>query len=69
MEKHFCSCSDLECSFHPNNHDKGCDPCIKKNLELGEVPSCFWNNVSKTIGTSDYSAEKFAEFVMSKAED
>jgi hypothetical protein len=63
MEKHFCTCSDLECSLHPYNHNKGCDPCIKKNLELGEIPSCFWKNVSKVVGSTEHSAEKFVQFV------
>jgi len=62
--KHFCNCPALECVSHPNNHDKGCNPCIKKNLELGEVPACFWDNVSHIIGTTEYSAENFAKFVM-----
>jgi len=64
MERHFCTCSDLNCPSHPCNHNEGCDPCIKKNLELGEVPSCIWNNVLNVTGTTDYSAENFAKFVV-----
>ena len=68
MEKHFCTCPDLKCPAHPKTHDKGCDPCIKKNLEFGEIPACFWGNVSNVTGTTDYSAKKFAEFVIKKQE-
>ena len=68
MTKHFCTCPALECSSHPHNHGGGCDPCIKKNLELGEIPACFWGNVSHVIGTTEYSAENFAKFVLEKGE-
>ena len=64
MAKHFCTCPVLDCSSHPYNHDEGCDLCIKKNLKLGEIPTCFWENVSNVIGVTDYSAENFAKFVM-----
>ena len=66
MEKHFCICSDLECSLHPKNHNEGCDPCIKKNLELGEIPACFWKNASNVKGITEYSAKNFAMFVLEK---
>ena len=62
----FCTCTVFDCKAHPRNHNDGCDPCIKKNLELGEVPACFWNNVAAVKGTTDYSAENFAKFVMEK---
>ena len=66
MEKHFCTCTVLNCTSHPQNHDGGCDPCIIKNLQLGEVPACFWGNVSCVTGTTEYSAENFAKFVLEK---
>ena len=66
MVKHFCVCTDSDCSAHPQNHDEGCGPCIKKNLELGEIPACFWENISTVTGTTDYSAENFARFVIEK---
>ena len=63
MKKHFCTCHVQECLSHPYNHDKGCDPCIEKNLELGEVPACFWLNVSKVKGKTEWSADNFAKHV------
>ena len=66
ISKHFCACPNTGCASHPINHAEGCDPCIKKNLELGEIPACFWGNVSNVSGTTEYSAENFAKFVMEK---
>ena len=28
-----CTCTDTSCPFNPANHDKGCTPCIAKNLK------------------------------------
>ena len=42
----YCTCADRACPLHPANHDKGCTPCMMKNLRAGEVPSCLWNLVS-----------------------
>jgi hypothetical protein len=64
MEKHFCTCAETKCPDHPVNHDNGCDPCIQKNLELGEIPACFWYNISKVDGKTDYSVEKFTQFYL-----
>ena len=64
-EKHFCTCNVVQCPNHPDNQGDGCDPCIRKNLELGEIPSCFWSNISKITGTTDYSVEKFTQFYLS----
>ena len=56
-------------SSHPNNPknaDKpgfGCDGCIRKNLALGEVPTCIFKNVGDTEGWNDWSVEGFARFV------
>ena len=41
----FCTCSDTACPFHPVNHDKGCAPCIAKNLREGEIPTCFFKSL------------------------
>ncbi|MGI6118588.1 MAG: DUF6485 family protein [Bilifractor sp.] len=30
----FCTCQNLDCPLHPTRHDKGCTPCISKNLGL-----------------------------------
>jgi hypothetical protein len=63
MEKHFCTCTAVQCPNHPSNQDKGCDPCIQKNLKLGEISACFWSNISNgVIGNTDYSVEKFIQF-------
>ena len=44
----FCSCTNLACPLHPTKHDKGCAPCIQKNLRLKEMPNCFFNLVEGT---------------------
>ena len=41
-----CTCKDTKCPLHPDNHDKGCTPCIRKNLKLGEIPNCFFDLVT-----------------------
>jgi len=64
MEKHFCTCDVMQCEFHPHNLDKGCDPCIQKNLKLGEIPACFWHNISRVAGTTEYSVENFTKFYL-----
>ena len=62
MEKHFCTCTQIQCEKHPSS-TKGCDPCIQKNLELGEIPACFWINVENgVIGKTAYSVENFTKF-------
>ena len=42
----FCTCTDHACPCHPVNHDRGCTPCIAKNLRQHEVPSCLFRAVS-----------------------
>ena len=39
----FCTCGNMACPLHPAKHDRGCAPCIQKNLRLREVPNCFFN--------------------------
>ena len=72
MEKHFCTCPVMDCPIHPNNsenHNKRCDECIQKNLELGEVPACIWGNVKKGIeSTSEWSMGNFSKFFLEKME-
>lgn len=41
----FCTCKNLDCPLHPSNHDKGCSPCISKNLKLREMPECFFQKL------------------------
>jgi hypothetical protein len=64
MEKHFCICKKIQCPNHPNNHDKGCDLCIQKNLEYGEIPACFWFNISNVSGKTDYSVDNFVKYYL-----
>lgn len=59
----FCTCKDFDCPFHPTNHDKGCAPCIAKNLKLGEIPSCFFNKLDGTENLASYTYEDFANAV------
>lgn len=40
-----CPCTSTNCPNHPSNHNSGCGPCISKNLEHGEIPSCFFIDV------------------------
>ena len=65
MEKHFCNCPATECPNHPLNQNGGCDPCIKKILELGEVPACVWFNAQTgTVGKTEWSMENFSKFYL-----
>jgi len=62
----FCTCTDKDCPFNPVNHDKGCTPCIAKNLKAGEIPSCFFNitDPEKKIDRGAYLRRDFARVVM-----
>ena len=55
----FCTCSNLACPLHPTKHDKGCAPCIAKNLKLREIPSCFFALVE---GAASRSGDRFEDF-------
>ncbi len=59
----FCTCKDTGCPLHPASHDKGCTPCIAKNLKSKEIPSCFFNLVDNSDARTGYSIEDFAELV------
>lgn len=62
-----CTCKDTKCPLHPDNHDKGCTPCISKNLKLGEIPNCFFNLVAEEGEEIEaYSIEGFTRMVMKK---
>ena len=65
----FCTCRDTKCPLHPTNHDKGCSPCISKNLRLREVPNCYFNLIGDTQGRDSYYIEDFARAVLEKSED
>lgn len=73
---HFCTCGDTKCPFNPNNptnlekaatnpgaRGTCCDACIRKNLALGEVPSCIFKGLGSIEGWDDFSVEGFARFV------
>ncbi len=64
----FCTCRDLECPMHPTNHDKGCAPCIAKNLKYGEVPNCFFEKIGSTEKRDSYTYLEFAKAVLEKEE-
>lgn len=59
-----CTCKDRDCPFHPTNHDKGCTPCIAKNLKLGEIPSCFFNKLENKGPRDGYTVVDFAKAVL-----
>ena len=66
MSDHFCTCTVENCQNNPRNHDKGCDPCIKKNLANDEIPVCFWRKVSDDLsGVKRYKMEDFVKFYAS----
>ncbi|MCC8075458.1 MAG: DUF6485 family protein [Clostridiales bacterium] len=60
----FCTCGDLACPLHPTNHDKGCAPCISKNLKQGEIPNCFFHQVETAHEGDGYTYRDFAEAVL-----
>ena len=59
----FCTCKNIACPLHPTNHDKGCTPCIAKNLKQNELPNCFFNKVSSSEARTGDSFADFAELV------
>ncbi len=59
----FCTCTDLKCPFHPRNHDRGCAPCVAKNLRQGEIPSCFFRALDPDMEFTSFRFEDFAEAV------
>lgn len=63
MSEHFCTCVVRGCPRHPANHNDGCDPCIKDNLEKGKMPTCFFLSVSDDVSdVKDYTVKGFVEF-------
>lgn len=55
----FCTCKNTGCPLHPTKHDKGCTPCIAKNLKLNELPNCFFNKVE---GSERRKGDTFTDF-------
>jgi len=63
MKIDFCTCEDFNCPNHPSNHNQGCALCIKKNLELNEIPSCFFKKINKDISKQeDFTIDGFVKF-------
>lgn len=55
--------------MNPANEGKGCDLCVTKCLNRGEIPSCFFNAVnSGKKPEGGYTYRDFAEFVMMQQE-
>lgn len=64
-QKHFCTCQERNCKLNPCNHDRGCDPCIQKNLKAGEIPSCFFRLVSDDLSElHEFTIESFVRFYL-----
>ena len=67
-KKHFCTCDDLACVLNPNNSNtqiQSCDPCIRKNLKAGEIPSCFFLLVKEDLSSvEDFTIDGFVEFYL-----
>ena len=61
----FCTCTDLNCPMHPPNHEKGCAPCVAKNLAQREIPSCFFIKADGARNHDTFFFEDFAEAVLS----
>ncbi|WP_300626379.1 DUF6485 family protein [uncultured Megasphaera sp.] len=59
-----CTCTNAVCPLHPSNHDKGCTPCIAKNLKTREMPNCFFNQLEDADSRNDDSYEAFAKLVL-----
>lgn len=65
--KAFCTCANLNCPLHPSNHDRGCSPCIEKNLRLREIPNCFVKLVKKDVDlNASYTLETFADAIIKR---
>lgn len=60
----FCTCQNRNCPLHPTKHNKGCAPCIRKNLRLKEVPNCFFNLAGHAGTRAGDSFEDFAKWMI-----
>jgi len=61
----FCTCTDTACPCHPTNHDKGCTPCIAKNLREREIPTCFFKAAGGRKPTEGWHFDDFAALIVS----
>lgn len=64
----FCTCDNLACPLHPTKHDKGCAPCMAKNLKLREVPGCMFHTVEGAEQRNGDSYEDFAKLILPEKE-
>ena len=63
--KHFCTCPVVKCPRHPSNHDRGCDPCIKDNIERGKMPACMFKVVNEDVSqVKDFTIKGFVDFYL-----
>lgn len=60
----FCTYSNLACPLHPSKHEKGCAPCISKNLQLREIPNCFFDQLHHSEERDGDTFEDFAHLVL-----
>ena len=60
----FCTCNSLDCPHHPTNHDKGCTPCIEKNLRTKEIPGCFFRLFENHADRDGDTIFDFAKLVL-----
>lgn len=60
----FCTCNNFECPLHPSKHNRGCAPCISKNLKLKEIPNCFFNLIEDSKNRGGDSLKEFAKLIM-----
>ena len=60
----FCTCDNFDCALHPTKHDKGCAPCINKNLKLKEIPNCFFNKINDSKTRMGDSFKDFSMLVL-----
>lgn len=65
----FCTCQNTACPLHPTKHDKGCTPCIAKNLKLGEIPNCFFDKLKNSEERNGDSFIDFADAVRKSMEN
>lgn len=65
----FCTCQNFGCPLHPTKHDKGCAPCIAKNLKLQEITNCFFQLVKNHETRNGDSFEDFSQLVLQNRTD
>ena len=65
----FCTCKNLDCPLHPARHEKGCTPCIRKNLRLHEIPACFFALLPRSEQRKGDTFQDFAQLVLQGLEE